>query len=108
MTIRNDGIIVRQLFLLIEKEKYDKRLLDLLSETVDKSWYQDSCGGGDTSLHIQFKNGIQAAIFKNLDHNNLYLSDELFYMDSETSDSKISDDRLLLYLNNIGQYKYGH
>lgn len=96
-----DGVLLRKLFQLIEEEKQDKKLLKLLEHTVKSVAITK---GGVISLI--FNNGEDCKISSNISDYFIDISDPLLYQNGDDEDSKMSIDRVMFYLNVIGQYKY--
>lgn len=95
-----DGVLLHKLFQLIEEERQDKKLIKLLEHTIATIFYRNG------SLDLGFSNGEHCKISSDMNDYRIVISDPLLYQNGDDADSKMSIDRVLLYLNVLGQYKY--
>ena len=96
-----DGVLLHKLFQLIEEERQDKKLLKLLEQTVSTISISNS-----NIIIIEFNSGESCKIFSNLSDYCIDISDPLLYQNGNNKDSKMSIDRVMYYLNILGNFKY--
>lgn len=96
---------LRALFQLIEKEKQDKKLSELLSAQTKSLALNYE--GDRNAINLLFNNGITITIFFNdLDGFKIIISDNKLYQNEDTDMSKISNDRICFYLKILAEHIY--
>ena len=95
-----DGALLHKLFQLIEEEKQDKKLIKLLEYTISDMYYKRGV------LYISFNNGESCNTRSDMNDYYIDISDPLLYQNHNDKNSKMSIDRIMFYLNVLGQYKY--
>jgi hypothetical protein len=95
-----DGVLLKKLIQLVEEERQDKKLLKLLEHTVEGISFSSGI------IEVNFKNGEKCRISSNLNDYSIAIGDSLFYQSGDNEDSKMSIDRIMFYLDILGQYKY--
>lgn len=96
-----DGALLASLFHMIEEDKENKKLINLLLTTI-KSYNIEK-----EVIYIEFRNDISIKIETDINSYKLLISDSTFYFDSDNENSNMGFDRILFYLKQISEYKYG-
>ena len=96
-----EATLLYHVFSLEEEEKENKRLYNFLISVIEKISHLDF-----NILKIDFKNNISLTIESKELHFYMYSNDISIYQNEDSCDCKLSKDRVLYYLDYVGNLRY--
>jgi len=97
-----NGVLLKHLIQMAEQDNQDDKLEKLLEKTIENISFDTK----KNIVTISFTNKIEVVINFCFDSYRIFISDSTFYSDGDTAYTSIGEDRLLLYLKQIAQFKY--
>lgn len=94
-THTNGAKLLKALFQMMEEDGLNIKLSRLLKDTVEKTETNDK------QCQLTFHNGIILTIFFNLEDFFILLSDPTLYQNEDKDNSRVSIDRIMMYLKLI-------
>lgn len=97
-----NGVLLKHLIQMAEQDNQDDKLEKLLEKTIENITFDTK----RNVVNISFTNKVDVVINYCFDSYRIFISDSLFYSNGDNAYTSIGEDRLLLYLKQIAQFKY--